>query len=334
MRRIFPFLLILFLVPLSYVSAQSYSLPGAYGYLNYNNIGLAGETTLDINVTLINIAPYPKFVVLNPRYDFKILRSDKEFGYTYRVGNTIEGRISLYTLNHSLNYMVGFWIMPYETVKINFRINSNASYTVDMLDYQSPCGETGHIDSVTFTNGTLSHLYINIPPDEIEKLTCGVVYPQLLNYPKIMSLKSMLPFLDRYIKVLKVEGLIRFKVTNVPNEDNSTFGVFFAMAPPILFSDARTYDYYPNYTMTYSEYVKDFIWKFQGAEPPRRRNVPEVNATSNLFHLTTSLLSGVSVPRYKPKSRRRARFDFPVWIVLMKKDVEITYRVSWTNSGR
>jgi hypothetical protein len=39
-------LLILFLVPLSYAAAQSYSIPGSYGYLSYNNIGLAGEMTL------------------------------------------------------------------------------------------------------------------------------------------------------------------------------------------------------------------------------------------------------------------------------------------------
>ncbi|WP_297500879.1 hypothetical protein [Thermococcus sp.] len=334
MRRVFPFLLILILAPLSYVSAQSYSIPGTYGYLTYNNIGLAGEVMLDINVTLINLAPYPKFVIINPRYDFRILRSDNEFGYTYRVGNTIEGRISLYTVNHSLNYMVGFWIMPYETVKINFGINSNASYTVEMLNYNNPCGDIGHIDSVTFTNGTLSHIYVNIPPGEIDRLTCGVVSPQLLNYPKIMSIRSMLPFLDRYIKVLKVEGVVKFKVTNVPDENNSTFGVFFAIAPPILFSDAKTYDYYPNYTMTYSEYIKDFIWKFRGLEPPQERKKPEINVTSNIFHLTNSLISGVRVPSFAQKPRRRAGFDFPVWIVLMRKEIEITYHVSWTNSGR
>jgi hypothetical protein len=263
-----------------------------------------------------------------------IHRPGGEFNYNNRLGDRIIGSISLYTVNHSVNYMTGFWIMPYETVEITFRISSNASYTVPLRDYESACGETGHINGVTFSNGTLQSVNVYIPAGEIDRLTCGVVYPQLVNYPRIVSLRSMLPFLDRYIRVLRAEGVVHFRVINVPNEDNSTFSVFFAMAPPLLFSDAKVYDYYPNYTMTYGEYIKKFVWAFRGMEPPKGEEMVEPNVTSKVFRLTPILLSRVSMPTLGKHPKFEPKFDFPVWIVFMKREVEITYRVSWTNSGR
>jgi len=259
MRKL-PFLLILLLASLPWVSAQT------------SGSSLVGRTEVDLNVTLLNVANYPQFIVLNPGYKFEIFRAD-------RTGET-------------LNNATGFWIMPYETVKITFQITENSTYSVAVPS----CGEG--------------------------ELTCGVLVPPLINYPKVWSLSSMLSIRDGNVKILSVDGLVRFNVTN-----GGSGPVFFAMAPPVVFSDAITYGYYPNYTMNYSGYIGDFVWKFRGVKPPQRAEPREPNVETTLFNLTPTLLSGVKVPEPKAVPSASSKFDFPVWIVFMKKDVVVTYRV-------
>jgi len=342
MRRLLSILL-LFTLLLSFPAfslAQDYTLPGTLpGGMSYNNIGLLGEIMVDFNVTLVNTAPYPKYVLVNPRYDFRVLRGNgSEYLYNYRAPDgEIKGVVSRELLSKSVNYLVGFWLAPYETVVVNFRITENASYTVPLLDYNSPCGDVGKLTKLTYSNGTLVSAVLN-DNGGLDKLVCGSVYPQLINKPTFLSVRSMFPLLDRNIKVLKYEGIVDFRITNVPNyeNDDKLFHVFFAVAQPIIFLDGRTYGYTPNYTMTYQEYLQKFVLGYSGTGEPERRSVNVTMPENNLFKLTNTLISGVKVG--SPVKVERKPYngpDFPVWVVFMGDRIDITYRVSWNNnSGR
>ncbi|WP_460129417.1 hypothetical protein [Thermococcus prieurii] len=334
------FVFILTLSLPSFVVADDYTLPGSIsGGMTYNNIGLLGEIMVNLNVTLVNTAPYPKFIVVNPRYDFKVLRGNgTEYLYNNRTPNgDIVGHVSWEALYRSVNYLIGFWIAPYETVVVNFRINSNASYVVPLLDYKDSCGGLGRITQLTYNDGNLTSMVIN-NKGNLQDLVCGSVYPQLINRPIFLSLRTMFPLLDKDIEVLGYRGKVTFRITNVPNHYNrdKVFHVFFAVAQPVIFLGAKTYDYYPNYTMTYHQYISEFIWKYRGLQPPKRENVSVSLPQNDLFKLTNSLLSGVKVGA-TPKVERKPYKgpDFPVWIIFMGDQVNLTYSVSWNNnSGR
>ncbi|HIP75547.1 MAG TPA: hypothetical protein EYH13_05410, partial [Thermococcus paralvinellae] len=86
MRTSFSFLLVFLLIGTSlnaFVNGEDYPLPGS----DYN-IGVKAEVMVDLNVTLVNAAHYPKFVVVNPRYDFIVHRKGSdEFYYTVQEDN-------------------------------------------------------------------------------------------------------------------------------------------------------------------------------------------------------------------------------------------------------
>ncbi|AHL23389.1 conserved exported protein of unknown function [Thermococcus nautili] len=342
MRRLLSLLLLftlLFSLP-AFSLAQDYTLPGTLpGGMSYNNIGLLGEIMVDFNVTLVNTAPYPKYVLVNPRYDFRVLRGNgSEYLYNYRTATgELQGAVSRELLSKSVNYLVGFWLAPYETVVVNFRITENSSYLVPLLDFNSPCGDAGRLTKLTYENGTLVSAVLD-NNGGLDSLVCGSVYPRLINRPTFLSVRSMFPILDRNVKVLKYEGLVDFRITNVPNfnSKDKLFHVFFAVAQPVIFLDGETYDYTPNYTMTYQEYLQRFVWGYSGVNGPAKRAVNVTMPENNLFKLTDTLISGVRVG--SPVSVDRKPYngpDFPVWVVFMGDRIDITYRVSWNNnSGR
>ena len=342
MKRLSSILLLftlLFSLP-AFSLAQSYTLPGSLpGGISYNNIGLSGEIMVDLNVTIVNTAPYPKYVLINPRYDFKVLRGNgSEYLYNYRTPTgELEGAVSRELLSKSVNYLVGFWLAPHETVVVNFRITQNSSYFVPLLDFNSPCGDVGRLTELTYENGTLVSVVLN-NRGGLDKLICGSVYPKLINRPTFMSVRSMFPILDRNIKVLKYEAYVDFRITNVPNfnSKDKLFHVFFAVAQPIIFLDGKTYDYRPNYTMTYEQYVQRFLFEYSGIGGPSKRAVNVTKAEDNLFKLTDRLISGVKMsPSVEVERRPYKGPDFPVWVVFMGDRIDITYRVSWNNdSGR
>jgi len=321
------------------VSAVDYTLPGSSQYGPYNNVGLNGLLTVYVNVTLINTAPYPKFIIVNPYYDFKVYRNnDSEWivGYYNPATGEVSHNVSKAVWERTLNYHFGFWIQPYEVVKVQFAITKLHRYYVTFEPYQTNCpGDTG-LQVLSYENGTVVGGKVGVAQD-LNYPLCGVVYPELLNYPMVINFNKIMLSMDRYIEVLKYNGVVKFTVTNVPSVlgSNGTvqFPVYFALAEPVVFPNAETYDYYPNYTMTYSQYIKEFIWKVRGMNPPKRKPV-SVNTTTTLFHLTNTLISGVSVPTFRNPEPREFKFDFPVWIVFMNRQFELTYRVSWTNSGR
>jgi hypothetical protein len=55
-----------------------------------------------------------------------------------------------------------------------------------------------------------------------------------------------------------------------------------------------------------------------------------------MFTLSNKLLSGVTVvtsPKFSPKLSSKSEDDLPVWVILMKGEIEISYRVSWRTGG-
>ncbi len=342
MRRLLSILLLFTLlisVP-SFSIAQDYTLPGTLsGGRSYNNIGLMGEIAINLNVTLVNTAPYPKYVLVNPRYDFRVFRGNgSEYLYNYRTSTgELQSVVSRELLSKSVNYFVGFWLAPYETVVVNFKITMNSSYPVPLLDFNSPCGDMGRLTKLTYENGTLVSAVLN-NNGGLDKLVCGSIYPQLINRPIFLSVRSMFPILDRNIKVLRYNGVVDFRITNVPNfySDDKLFHVFFAVVQPVVFLDGKTYDYKPNYTMTYREYLRRFVWDYSGINKPQKKTINVTMPENNLFKLTDTLLSGLKVVSFRGVDERPYNGpNFPVWVVFMGDRIDITYRVSWNNnSGR
>ncbi|HDZ35870.1 MAG TPA: hypothetical protein ENH81_03010, partial [Thermococcus sp.] len=102
------------------------ALPGHYQVQAAGS--LQGDVLIDLNVTLVNTAPFPKFLVLNPSYDITV----------YRRGNT-ETNLGFYTdRSMNLNSNPGIWIMPYETVVINVKVSKTESYSLPSVS----CGGT------------------------------------------------------------------------------------------------------------------------------------------------------------------------------------------------
>ncbi|NJE10988.1 hypothetical protein [Thermococcus sp. MAR1] len=326
MKRLAASLFILLLAS-SLVSAATYRLPGD----TYNNIGIMGQVMINLNFTMVNTAPFPKFIVVNPRYDFTVYRLDNsETMNAVLVGDTVLHNISN-VKKTTLNYYTGFWIMPYETVVVSFRITSHYSYIVQTMDYETVCGDTAKITTVEYNGSSVSGVIEDL--DDIGIISCGVMYPQLVNTPKVLYLRSMFPMVDAHIKILKYEGDVTFRLTNVPNEAG-TFNTFFAASIPVIFDGASMTDFTPNYTMTYRDYMEEFVWKYKGLNPPQKSQPQPLPTMPGMFQLSSSLISGVSVGTPEINPPKQAGFDFPVWIIFMGKGVDITYHVSWKNEGR
>ncbi|HHI01425.1 MAG TPA: hypothetical protein ENL40_08220 [Thermococcus litoralis] len=90
LRKILPLLFLVLLVS-GLVNAQE---------------SVSASATVDLNVTLVNVGPFYKFVSINPDYEYTLLRNDGEIGI---VNNP------------------GFWIAPYETLQVNVKINETLS---------------------------------------------------------------------------------------------------------------------------------------------------------------------------------------------------------------
>lgn len=324
-----------------YVVGEDYPLPGS----DYNNIGLRGELVLSINVTLINLAPYPKFVVVNPLYDFKVYRwngTEEMVGYLNESTGEKVHILPPDTSKNTLNYRVGFWIYPYETVKVNFGISEDHHYTLPLDNYQDSCPSSVGISVLRYENGTLVGGMIG-EDNDLSNPICGVAYPQLLNYPLVIALNQVLPSIDGHVKMLKYEGTVRFIIEDVPDStddntaSNAEFPLFFAVSQPLIFLNAEEYNYEPPYSMNYTDYL-EFITGYRGLKPSPapEGNQEKVGESNNLFKLTDKLLSGVNVGGSSQESLKPVKpLDFPIWVVYMGKDVnrlEIRYEIEWENS--
>ncbi|WP_048150522.1 hypothetical protein [Palaeococcus ferrophilus] len=308
------------LVSASLAMAQSYSLPGQ----GYNNIGISAYALVDLNLTLVNEAPFDKFVLLNPHFNYTIYREkgDLVFGANRSFNPT----------TNMMNYYFGFWIKPYEVLKVNIR-------TVEPLTVNLTVEDDGnnvpYSRSVTYSG---SAVYVNADGTEDVNFFYGTLYPSLILYPQKYYDPRFLMGVDPYIKVLEYDGEVTLVIQDVPDE----FGLFrevFAVGVPLLFEDAYMYDFTPEYTMKYSEYVHDFLPMYLGTPSVEREKEDkneEHTSKTTMFSLTDSLLTGGKVKKPEPVGRKKIEpFDFPVWIVWFGGDrFEISYRVKWTNEER
>ncbi len=335
MNRSFVFLALasLMLVLSSLGAANSYTLPGN----GYNNMGLRGDLTFSINVTLVNLAPYPKFVVVNPRYDFVVHRfNNSERMYAAANGTSVVHVLPSNLPKSTLNYRVGFWIFPYEVLNVTFSISEVYPYRLSLKNYQDLCKGSDGIVYLHYINATLVGGRIQEYQD-ISLPVCGVAYPQLLNAPEFINFDYVLSMNGRYVRMLRYSGMVRFNLTNVPDE-NGQFPLFFAVSVPVIFMNATQYDYSPAPNMNYTSYV-NFIVNYRGLSHATAVNLSTSTSTltskssgSLLFNLTNSLISGVKISKPKVKAPSLKPLDFPVWIVYMNGEArhfEITYLVKW-----
>ena len=274
LRKILPLLFLVLLVS-GLVNAQE---------------SVSASAMVDLNVTLVNVGPFYKFVSINPDYEYTLLRNDSEIKI---VNNP------------------GFWIAPYETLKVNVKINETLS--------------TGAISGVEGSN-----------------LFYRPIYPRLILYPQKYYAVDTFFISDGYVRIVKYSGTVKVTVEN-PSPENSKY---IAIGLPILFEGAEMSDFTPEYTMKYSEYVDTVLSQYAQyvkymSEYLDRSSEDTSNTLSELSSRIvvssgTDLLSRskeepelVEIPK-KPK----LKFDYPVWIVFLGDKLEITYDVKWENLMR
>ncbi|NPA47294.1 MAG: hypothetical protein GXO14_01450 [Thermococci archaeon] len=333
MRRSFVFLIsVVVLFGLASVgSADSYNLPGS----GYNNMGLRGEVTFSINVTLVNLAPYPKFVVVNPRYDFIVHRfNGSENMHAILNGTSVVHVLPRNLRTNTLNYRVGFWIFPYEVVNVTFSITRYYPYPVQLKAYTDLCKGQDGLDYLRYINATFVSGKIREYQD-ISLPVCGVAYPQLLNAPEFINFNYVMATDGGYVKMLKYSGVVRFNLTNVPDESGQ-FPLFFAVSVPVVFMNATQYGYTPAPNMNYTSYVS-FILNYRNIAGPKGPEVQLPKHPENgLFNMTNTLISGVKITKPQLKFPSLKPLDFPVWIVYMDGEARsftIEYKVRWVRKG-
>lgn len=235
-----------------------------------------------------------------PFYKFVLINPD--YNYTlFRKGEDI-----------GIVNNLGFWIAPYETLQVNVKINEPLS--------------TGTIGGVEGPN-----------------LFYSPIYPQLILYPQKYYAVDTFFISDGYVKVLKYSGRVKVTVKN-PSPENSKY---IAIGLPVLFEGGEMSDFTPEYTMKYSEYVDTILSQY--AQYVREYMPEYLNRTSEgssdtLSELSsrivvfsgTGLLSGSKEePELIDTSKKsELKFDYPVWIVFLGDELEITYSIKWENLMR
>ncbi|NJE08416.1 hypothetical protein E3E31_07750 [Thermococcus sp. M39] len=298
----------------AYVVSEEYPLPGG----DYNNIGVKAVLYIDLNITLVNTAPFPKFVIVNPYYNYIIYRENGEV--LSEIGNVSYITPSLNTLN----YFPGFWINPYETLKVEIRMKNVTLIPLKDYSINFPHGR-----SVSYEGDNIT--YVLNRTEDTFNFFYGTVYPQLLMTPKYyFNIQTSFFGRDGNVKVLKYEGEVTLVLENVPDK-HGLFKTLFAVGLPAVFEDADIYGFTPKYTMKYSEYVSEFLPGFLNVkQEAKTRNIPE--RKFNLYSLSSNLLSGKKIRNTEPPKTKLDSFDYPVWIVwLGSTPLEIKYYVSWNN---
>lgn len=266
----------------------------------YNNIGVKVSLYIDLNITLVNTAPFPKFVIVNPYYNYTIYRENGEV--LSGIGNV---SYITSTLN-TLNYLPGFWINPYETLKVEVTVGEDNVIDLPLKEYES----------------VSPHFFY------------GTVYPQLLLTPRYyFNVQTSFFGRDGDVKILKYGGEVTLVLQNVPDK-YGLFKTLFAVGLPAIFDDADHYGFTPEYTMKYSEYVSEFLPSFLNVKQEiKTQNISEKKF--NLYSLSSKLLSGKKIENAKQPKTKLESFDYPVWIVwLGSNPLKIKYYVSWNNAEK
>jgi len=189
------------------------------------------------------------------------------------------------------------------------------------------------ITKVSYENGSING-FINTNED-ISRPFCGVMYPHLLNSPMVIDVAGLLHLTDGHVKVLEYRGKVIFHLTNIPDKFGK-FKTMFAISLPVVFKNAYHHNFTPRYTMTYEEYVNEFLPEYLGIVPIKRTiKSNTINTKFNLYSLSNTLLSGRKIKRAQQPKSALIPLNYPVWIVwLGHTPLEIEYCVSWKNSGK
>ncbi|MFA4647141.1 hypothetical protein P8X24_07815 [Pyrococcus kukulkanii] len=284
-----------------------------------NNIYLTGTVELELNVTLVNLDDAPKYIMVNPRYQFEVIRENRtEFLHHNSTGASIIGNPAK-TL---LNYRPGFWIYPHEVLKIRFFINEVDKIPVPLYDYYQPqCTGYAYVED--------HDLRINVPVGFYATPFCDVLYPQLLNNPIYLYPEALFNVKDFNVIMYSYEGTVKFKITHNTTLDLPTRDVF-AVAPPILFPNAEIYGYSPSPTMDYSEYL-EYVKSFWKLKAPKTLSPPSNSKGETvLYDITNDLLtSKFEISRVKDV--KPVKIEYPIWIVWLgdNSTLEITYKFKW-----
>lgn len=240
-----------------------------------------GELSMDLNVTLVNPTPFSKFVIVNPQYSYTL----------YRESNSgIE----------KLNSLPGFWIDPYESLKVNVMINET----------------------------------ILIPANYTSKTTNifqGIVYPKLVVSPKMLKISDVIM---GDIMIVKYHGKVELRIENSPYDGNYVF----AVGMPVIFVEATHYDFNPEYTMWFKDYSA-FLKSYLSLKTYSNKSMGILNTTKKnfvLFSLSDRLITG-KVVRESVQLRNcdKDKVDFPIWVIwLGESSIDISYQVKWENVKR
>ncbi|AEC52183.1 hypothetical protein PNA2_1268 [Pyrococcus sp. NA2] len=312
MKRVFTIFFFLILMTIMPASSQE----------SRNNIYLTGIVNLELNMTLVNTGDTPKFILINPRYQFQVIRENLS-----EWSNTIEpDQIYINAPRKNiLNYRVGFWIYPHETVKVRLIINESYPLIVSFRDFKSQ-GCTGEI---YVKNGKA---FINVPQDYIMPV-CEVIFPQLLNYPKYIAPEGAFSW-DPSIVLYKYEGIVQFKIIHNSTCEQQIFRDVFAVAPPLLFPNAKVYDFTPHPTMSYLEYIKYLKLTYSPSNLENMNKKFNIDTDTVLYDMKLGLMS-TKVKTPTIESVKLKKVDYPIWIIWLGdgSSVEIKYKFMWVRGS-
>lgn len=279
-----------------------------------NNIDLQPFLKLTMNVTLVNTGEYPKFIAVNPTYDFKTFREGDE----NLLHNTTD-LIQLSKANLILNKRVGFWIYPHEVLKVEFSINIPMDLgELYLQDYADLCYPDYTI--------TWSTKRITYPPSLGVGPLCEVVYPHLINYPILVDLTSFIQVRDPEIVIYSYSGEVEFTITNRGPK------TMFAVALPLIPVDAKIYSITPNPDMNYTEYMGKFLPTYLKSQVQNAKF--NLTQESVLFEYTDTLLSTMSSQQNLIQNSITTNediVDYPIWIVVLGENssFDIKYKFQW-----
>lgn len=301
------------------VAGEEYPLPGT----DYNNIGVKAELKMELNVTLINTAPIQKFIVVNPFYNYTIYRENGE------ILGEIDNETYINPYLNTFNYLPGFWINPYEVLKVRINVKKNGSIIITPEDYETYFPTSV---KVVYENGTTKYIIGTI--DDKTNFFYETIVPQVILMPQYyFNIQSTFLGKDEFIKIIKYEGSVNLILKNIPNKDGK-FNTVFVVGIPVIFEGAECYDFEPEYSTTFNEYVRKILPEYTGIQKKGKiETQPE--KTFNIYRLSNNLISGRKIVKEFTSLKKLPEYDFPVWVVwLGSQDLEIKYKVYWTNSLR
>ncbi|BAA29740.1 317aa long hypothetical protein [Pyrococcus horikoshii OT3] len=308
MRRFLPFLFIITILTLSFTSRPS---------IAQNNLYLKGLVDIEMNVTLINLGDEAKFLMVNPRYNFQVIRENLSESYNGIEINSPRKNV--------INYKLGFWVYPHEVVKIRFYINDSNPLEVPLRDFVTPqC--TGNI---YVENG---RYFVEVPVfTSLAPPICDLMFPPLINSPMYLSPESLFNFRDPSLVLYSYEGLIKFKLIHNSSYKQGYFRDVIAVSPPILFPNAKVYGYYPHPTMNYTEYIEYLKGALGFKSTNIQAKMQKLDNNFMLYDVKLGLIS-TKIDLISVKNVKFKKVDYPIWVIWIgdNSSIEITYKFEWS----